>query len=298
MDIKSLILIGGGLLLAAVIGHGFWLAWRNKQSGLKVKLDTRIPQEDLDTIDLLRGELPNGGARVRPRATEDPPLTPPAREGSAASSLRGQQVELGFPEAGGSTLTTAAGDRILTARGSAQRSPAPQVGAGARPRPQQPAAKARPAAAAQERSADPELPDEVVIINVLARGGDQFAGDALMDLFLRHNLKFGDMNIFHRLDASSRQPLFSLASAVEPGTFDLAAMDSFRTKGVSLFMRLPCAGDPLSCFNDMLLVARDIATTLSGDMKDEQFSVMTAQSIEHCRSRITDYTRKSLSHRD
>ncbi len=30
MDIKDWILVGGGLLLVAVIGHGFWLAWRSR----------------------------------------------------------------------------------------------------------------------------------------------------------------------------------------------------------------------------------------------------------------------------
>ena len=28
MDIKDVILIGGGLLIAAVVAHGFWIAWK------------------------------------------------------------------------------------------------------------------------------------------------------------------------------------------------------------------------------------------------------------------------------
>ena len=65
MDIKDWILVGGGLLLIAVIGHGFWLAWRSRRDTLKIDIDPNIPRGDVDDLDLLRAELPNGGARVR-----------------------------------------------------------------------------------------------------------------------------------------------------------------------------------------------------------------------------------------
>jgi cell division protein ZipA len=141
------------------------------------------------------------------------------------------------------------------------------------------------------------VPEEVVVINVLARSGDRFRGTALMEAFMRNSLKFGDMNIFHRLDPATRAPQFSVASAVEPGTFDLNAMDEFETRGVCLFMPLPLPGSvqPLAVFEDMLTVARDIARALGGDLKDEAHSVMTAQNIQHCRQRITDFTRRQLS---
>jgi cell division protein ZipA len=45
----------------------------------------------------------------------------------------------------------------------------------------------------------------------------------------------------------------------------------------------------------MLGVARDIAATLDGDLKDEHKSVMTPQTVEHCRQRIAEFSRKRLS---
>ena len=71
-------------------------------------------------------------------------------------------------------------------------------------------------------------PGEVIVINVLARNGAQFGGSDLLEAFLRNGLKFGDMNIFHRIQPASKVVQFSVASAVEPGTFDLSAMESFR----------------------------------------------------------------------
>ena len=111
------------------------------------------------------------------------------------------------------------------------------------------------------------------------------------------NVRFGDMNIFHRIDQANKTVQFSVASAVEPGTFDLSAMAEFSTLGITMFLRLPGLDEPLPVFDDMLGVARDIASSLGGDLKDEQLSVMTGQTSEHCRQRIAEFSRKRMSQR-
>jgi len=158
-------------------------------------------------------------------------------------------------------------------------------------------ASAAEAAEAGDSPAMKSLPSEVIVINVLARNGAKFGGSALMEAFLRNGLKFGDMNIFHRILPSSKEVQFSVASAVEPGTFDLSAMETFHTPGVSFFMRMPGPGQPLEVFEDMLAVTRDVAASLGADLKDEQLSVMTSQTIQHCRARIEDFSRKRMSQR-
>jgi cell division protein ZipA len=333
VDIKTWILIGGGLLLLAVIGHGFWLAWRNRRETLRLEIDPNVPQDDIDPLELLRGELPNGGARVRTvdpalqqdafafPATESLPSTTQARPVRTAPDDRiKNRAPTARPAATRRTasprpLTAHAGDRITgtraapTARRAAESAPtselepepaheAPLVAIEDSP-PARSSADASPDSHERHSMDDtkPPVPEEVIIINVLARNGGEFHGTGLMEAFMRNGLKYGDMNIFHRIDAATRTPQFSLASAVEPGTFDLNAMDDFRTRGVCLFMPLPLTGraQPLAVFEDMLTVARDLARSLGGDLKDEAHSVMTAQNIEHCRQRIADFTRKQLS---
>ena len=70
LDIKDLVLIGGGLFTVVIIIHGFWLAWRSRRAPLRLDITPElIPDEDEDEDDLayLRGELPNGGGRpMRP----------------------------------------------------------------------------------------------------------------------------------------------------------------------------------------------------------------------------------------
>ena len=72
MDIKDFILIGGGILIAMVVGHGFWIAWRAKREPLRMDIVPDLIPDDVDEIERLRGELPNGGARIVNRRREQP----------------------------------------------------------------------------------------------------------------------------------------------------------------------------------------------------------------------------------
>ncbi|MGO1749376.1 MAG: cell division protein ZipA [Marinobacter sp.] len=157
-------------------------------------------------------------------------------------------------------------------------------------------------------SPDPDLPlaganrpeaREVIVINVLAPQGEDFSGTALQKLFEACGLAHGDMNIYHRHEAEDTiSPVqFSVANAVEPGTFtpnDVAAMT---TPGISFFMSMPGPTSALQAFDFMLETAQCVVRNLGGELKDERRSVMTAQTIEHCRQRIREYERKQRSPR-
>lgn len=281
MDIKDWILIGGGVLLAAVVGHGFWLAWQSKRAPYRLEIDPNIPKADVDEMDLLRGELPNGGARVR----HDPEQTTlPLTEAPVAP--RPPITDLGI-----TTERRSAARPSGNARKSILDRPKPRV-------PSKSAARTEPSpSVVDEGPPAPPRPTEIIAINVLARGDARMNGSDLLEIFVRNALRYGDMKIFHRIEPASKEVQFSIASAVEPGIFDLSAMEHFNTPGITLFMTMPGPGKPLDVFNDMLAVAKDLSTSLHADLKDEQLSVMTAQTIEHCRARIADFARKHLSKR-
>ena len=145
----------------------------------------------------------------------------------------------------------------------------------------------------------PAEPEEVLIINVMAHKGEMFKGSDLLDIVLQCGMRYGNMDIFHRHSDTKGEGtlLFSMANMVKPGTFDLDAIDEFETPGVSLFMTLPINADSMQSFDLMADTARAIAETLNGELKDEQRSVMTRQTLDHCRERIRNFERMRLFRR-
>ena len=140
---------------------------------------------------------------------------------------------------------------------------------------------------------------EVVVINVLAKSEQNFAGTKLKALFEACGLEYGDMDIYHRHEQSdTTSPVqFSVASAVEPGTFKPEDMPALSTPGISFFMSMPGPTNSMQAFEFMLETAQCVVRNLGGELKDERRSVMTPQTIEHCRQRIREFERKQRSPR-
>ncbi|MFL1405017.1 cell division protein ZipA [Marinobacter sp. M1N3S26] len=139
--------------------------------------------------------------------------------------------------------------------------------------------------------------EEVLVINVLAREQDDFSGKALKKLFEACGLEHGDLDIYHRHETpETTSPVqFSVANAVEPGTFIPDEMEEMSTPGISFFMSVPGPTNSMQAFDFMLETAQAVVRNLGGELKDERRSVMTAQTIEHCRQRIREYERKRRS---
>ena len=156
-------------------------------------------------------------------------------------------------------------------------------------------ASAKPAAAPR----DVPKPQEVLVINVVARDPHGFRGQALLQSILESGLRFGDMDIFHRHEsmAGNGEVLFSMANGVMPGTSDLDNIDTFTIRAVSFFLGLPGPLHPKQAFDLMVAAARKLSHELDGELKDEQRSVMTAQTIEHYRQRIVEFERRALMHK-
>ena len=300
---EDYILIGGGLLIALVIMHGIWQAWRARQDPLPLDLASEVAEEDID-LDALGPDFPNGGARVVPGVGRSDDTVPTQRpldfevaapvlmevvdeEATTAERVDVSEAEIASDPPNGSAsndgylresrnepVVADAGDSIIPSRGSRN-------------------------ARMEQRSArpEPEAPNresEILAINVLARGTRRFSGSDLWTAFQRNGLTFGDMNIFHRLSPITRTPQYSVANAVEPGTFDLANMETMETPGACFFLRLPGPSEPAAVFDDMLRVARDIGQSLDGELKDENFSALTGQTEEHYRQRIAEFSRKRM----
>ncbi len=158
-----------------------------------------------------------------------------------------------------------------------------------------------PRRASSQPPAGANRPDaqEVIVINVLAKADKPFSGPALKKLFEACGLEHGDMDIYHRHEeADTTSPVqFSVANAVEPGTFRPGEMASMSTPGISFFMSMPGPTKPLQAFDFMFETAQCVVRNLGGELKDERRSVMTPQTVEHCRQRVREFERKRRSQR-
>ena len=140
----------------------------------------------------------------------------------------------------------------------------------------------------------PEL-TELIVLHVLASSGEAFAGADLVAALRNEGLRFGEMNIFHYIDEASDRPLYSVANAIEPGTFDLADLPALRSPGLTFFLQLPAQVDGIEALERMLGAAQGIASALSGDLKDQSMSALTGQTAEHMRERVRDFARRYLT---
>lgn len=154
------------------------------------------------------------------------------------------------------------------------------------------------ASAGEDSGAEEPKPETlVVILTVLAPKGERIEGAALRAALEAQGLRHGDDRIFHRYpDAApaSVGPLFSAVNIVEPGVFELQTMDTMRTPGIGLFMRLPGPKDPGDAFAKMVEAARELEKALGAQLCDETRSKLTVQTLNHLREQIADFGRRRL----
>lgn len=64
---------------------------------------------------------------------------------------------------------------------------------------------------------------------------------------------------------------------------------------MSFFLGLPGPRHPKQAFDVMVAAARKLSQELNGELKDDQRSVLTAQTIEHYRQRIVEFERRQMT---
>lgn len=141
--------------------------------------------------------------------------------------------------------------------------------------------------------------EEVIVISVMARNEDGFSGPDLLNLMLACGLRYSEMGIFLRYETEDADSdlQFAMVDVVKPGTFNLEALDDFFTPGVTFLMPLPGARDSAAAFEAMVETAMVLVRNMGGELKDENRSVMTAQTVGFARQRVQEFGRLNRLHR-
>ncbi|BCB72953.1 hypothetical protein HMEPL2_33040 [Vreelandella aquamarina] len=142
--------------------------------------------------------------------------------------------------------------------------------------------------------------NELVVISVLSRDPEGFDGDKLLELMMACGLRYcRAMGVFNRFETESHNSelQFSMVNVLKPGTFPIEEMDEFVTPGITFLMPLPGAVDSSAAFEAMVETAMVVVRHMGGELKDENRSVMTAQTIEFARQRVHEFERRHRLHR-
>jgi cell division protein ZipA len=157
----------------------------------------------------------------------------------------------------------------------------------------------------------PNVEPLVLVLTIMAED-EPFAGPAVQEALEAEGLQHGDMRIFHCFSPDDKStgaetadtdldkvkniendyPVFSVASLVEPGYFELDKLDEMEMPGLTFFCQLPGPLPGEEAFNIMLDKGRGVAVRLHGVLCDEKRNKFTTQAKTHYQDRISSFARE------
>jgi cell division protein ZipA len=136
---------------------------------------------------------------------------------------------------------------------------------------------------------------KIVTLRVVARNDGAFPGDELLLSLRGIGMRHGKFGIFHRFEGNDENKvIFSAASLVEPGSFDIANIKDQEIPGISLFMVLPGPVDGAQGFDLMMAAARALAQSLNAELLDESGSTLSIQRERYLREEIIQHQHTSV----
>ena len=150
--------------------------------------------------------------------------------------------------------------------------------------------------------AAPDLDDErgvpeqkIVTLRIVARNQGSINGEDLVLNLRGIGMRHGKFGIYHRYDGTDKDKvIFSAASLVEPGTFDLKTIKEQQLPGISLFMVLPGPIDAAQAYDLMIGAARALAQSLNAELLDESGSTLSIQRESYLREEIIQFQHSTL----
>ena len=136
--------------------------------------------------------------------------------------------------------------------------------------------------------------DKIVSLYVAARAGSVLRGEDIVVAAEKTGMVFGHMSVFHRLleGHPERGPVFSMASIIKPGSFDMATIRELETPAIAFFLTLPAPVPALDAWEKMLPTVQRMAELLDGVVLDDSRNALGRQRIAHIRDELRAYDRQ------
>ncbi len=140
------------------------------------------------------------------------------------------------------------------------------------------------------RTTPEAVQQKIVTLRLVARDGGAFRGDELVLSLRGIGMRHGKFGIFHRYDGNDEEStVFSAASLVEPGSFDMTNIKEQELPGISLFLILPGPVEGAEAFDMMMSAARAVAQALDGELLDESGSTLSIQRERYMREEVIEF---------
>ncbi|MCW5580160.1 MAG: cell division protein ZipA [Luteimonas sp.] len=136
--------------------------------------------------------------------------------------------------------------------------------------------------------------DKIVTLYIAAKAGQVLRGPDIVVAAEKAGLKYGHMNVFHRLVEShpERGPIFSVANIRKPGSFEMSEIQSLETPAIAFFLTLPAPVSALDAWDAMLPAAQRMAELLDGVVLDESRNALGRQRIAGLRDELRAWDRE------
>ena len=131
---------------------------------------------------------------------------------------------------------------------------------------------------------------KIITMRIVAGPKAAFPGEDLVLSLRGIGMRHGKFGIFHRCDGTDENKIiFSAASLIEPGSFDLENIKTQQIPGISLFMVLPSLIEGTEAFDLMMEAARTLARSLHAELLDESGSTLSVQRERYLREEIIQF---------
>ena len=224
-------------------------------------------------------------------------------------AVRGNSLDREFDMGDLGAIETESGDALqpartrpatATASGTAREARKPTEDRGRGPN-RGDGARRRPAASGQaprsdETETSPGAQDTgrelLIVLTVVTHDERNIAGPVIREALGAFDLEPDPQGMFNHYGnrrGTARVPVFSVSSILEPGVFDLEAMDRVSTPGLCLFMRRPGPLPATVAFDLMLDVGTRLARSLGAVLCDDQRCRLTVQATQALRERVVHF---------
>ena len=135
----------------------------------------------------------------------------------------------------------------------------------------------------------------LLILFLMADEGSPFQGYEMLQTFSANGLHYSKQKIFQRYECEdgTGNAWFSVASATEPGTFNLLDLGKLMCQGLALFADLKRCDRPLEAFECFMLTAGLLRDDLGGILCDDKRIEIKDETIMQWRQNIQTFVTES-----